>query len=208
MAIIKWSIPKRRFRMRAALVFSGLLLATTSALAADPVGEWLVQDRSARMKVVSCPDPQTQTPGIWGIIWAEKQPGVDHSRDPAMRGRPTLGIPILINMKQTKPDRWEGKIYDPQGNSFISGGGIYNANITLKQNVLEVRGCFGQFVCGGEDWTRITDPNTPPLPPASAVQPSKAPAAAKSAPATDPRATAAAVDPICANVARLVPRGS
>jgi len=195
--------------MRAALLISGLLIATTgAALAADPVGEWLVQDRSARMKIVSCPDPQTQAAGIWGVIWAEKKPGVDNSRDPAMKGRPTLGIPILINMKQTKPNRWEGKIYDPQGTALISAGGMYDAHITLKQDVLEVRGCFGQFVCGGEDWTRVTDPNTPPLPQAAAAQPAKGPVASKKAPAAGPADAAAAVDPICSNVARLVPRGS
>ena len=78
--------------MRATLIVSGLLFATGSALAADPVGEWLVQDRSARMKIVSCPEPQMQTPALWGVIWAESKPGVDNSRDPSMRGRPTLQI--------------------------------------------------------------------------------------------------------------------
>jgi uncharacterized protein (DUF2147 family) len=194
--------------MRAALVFSGFLLATGSALAADPVGEWLVQDRSARMKIVSCPEPQTQVPALWGVIWAESKPGVDNSRDPSMRGRPTLGIPILISMKQTKPDRWEGKIYDPQGTTFTRAGGFYDANITLKKDVLEVRGCFGPFACGGEDWTRLTDPNTPPLPPASAAQPAKGAVTSKKTPATASRDAAAAVDPICSNVARLVPRSS
>jgi uncharacterized protein (DUF2147 family) len=191
--------------MRTVLVLSGLLFATGSALAADPVGEWLVQDRSSRMKIVSCPQPQTQTPTLWGVIWAESKPGVDANRDPAVRGRPLLGIPILINMRQTKPDRWEGKIYDPQGTALIPAGGIYDANITLKKDVLEVRGCFGKFVCSGEDWTRITDPNTPPLPPAPTQQ-AKAPAVSKKTPAMAAPGAAPAIDPICANVASLVPR--
>jgi uncharacterized protein (DUF2147 family) len=193
--------------MRAALVFSGLLLATGSAFAADPVGEWLVQDRSAVMKIVSCPEPQTQTPALWGVIWAETKPGVDNSRDPSMRGRPTQGIPILISMKQTKPNRWEGKIYDPRGTTFTRAGGIYDANITLNKDVLEVRGCFGPLACGGEDWTRVADPNTPPLPPsASPAQPGKEAAMSKRTPATASRDAATAVDPICSNVSRLVPR--
>jgi uncharacterized protein (DUF2147 family) len=191
--------------MRTALVLSGLLFATSSALAADPVGEWLVKDRSARMKVVSCPDLQTQAPALWGVIWAESKPGFDGNRDPAVRGRPLLGIPILINMRQTKPDRWEGKIYDPQGTAVTPAGAIYDANITLKKDVLEVRGCFTRFVCSGEDWTRITDPNTPPLPPAPPPQAKAAPAS-KKAPAAAPPGAASAIDPICANVASLVPR--
>ena len=111
-------------------------------------------------------------------------------------------------MKQTKPNRWEGKIYNPPGTTFTSGGGIYDANITLNKDVLEVRGCFGPFVCGGENWTRITDPNTPPLPPASAAQPAQGAAMSKKTPATASRDAAPAVDPICSNVSRLVPRVS
>lgn len=194
--------------MRAVLVLSALLIATSSALAADPIGEWLVEDRSTRMKVVSCPDPQTQAPALWGIIWAESKPGVDNSRDPVMRGRPTLGIPILINMRQTKPNRWEGKIYDPHGTAVTSAGGMYDANITLKNNVLEVRGCWAQFLCGGQDWTRIADPNTPPLPPAANAPSPKGVATSKKAPATGSPVAASAADPVCSNVARLVPRTS
>ena len=192
--------------MRTILVVSGLLFATGSALAADPVGEWLVEDRSARMKIVRCPQGQTQA--LWGVIWAQSKPGFDTAnRDPSMRGRPLLGIPILIDMRQTKPNRWEGKIYDPKGTALISGGGIYDANITLNEkDMLEVRGCFGGLICDGEDWTRITDPNTPPLPPAPPDQPAKKAATSKKTPAAASPA-AAAVDPICSNVADLVPRG-
>jgi len=196
--------------MRVILIASGLMIATATGsvfAADDPIGEWLVQDRSARMKIVNCPDPQTPTPALWGVIWAEKKPGVDNSRDPSMRGRPTLGIPILINMKQTKPNRWEGKIYDPQGTTFTSAGGVYEGSITLNKDVLEVRGCVGRVVCGGEDWTRITDPNTPPLPPASTVQPARGATVSKKAPGTAvPPAAATTNDPICSNIARLVPR--
>lgn len=194
--------------MRTLLVSAGLLFATSAAFAADPVGEWLVSDRSARMKIVSCPQEQTQAPAIWGVIWAETKPGFDTAnKDPSMKGRPLLGIPILINMRQTKPNRWDGKIYDPQGTALISGGGMYDANITLNnKGVLEVRGCFGGLVCSGDDWTRITDPNTPPLPPPPPTPPAKAAAAAKKTPAAVAPQAAPSVDPICANVASLVPR--
>jgi hypothetical protein len=111
-------------------------------------------------------------------------------------------------MKQTKPNRWDGKIYDPHGTAFTPAGGIYEANITLKNNVLEVRGCWAPFLCGGQDWTRLTDPNTPPLPPATVSEPPKGMAASKKSPATGSPAAAAVVDPVCSNVARLVPRTS
>lgn len=205
------------------LVLSGtiLLAATATAVAADPVGEWLVKDGSARIKIVSCP------PALWGVISAEKSPGRDtNNRDPSMRGRPILGIPILINMRQTEPNLWTGKIYDPQGNAIVSGGGIYDAKMSLnKKDMLEVRGCFGGLICDGEDWKRITDPNTLPLPPApAATAPTPAPQAkggaapsqqtkgvamsknAPSAMAPAGAATAAPLDPICSNISSMVPR--
>lgn len=206
------------------LVLSGtlLLLAATPALSADPVGEWLVKDGSARIKVVSCP------PSLWGVISAEVTPGRDtENPDSTMRNRPMLGVPILINMKQSEPNLWTGKIYDARG------GNIYDAKISLSRNdMLEVRGCMGGIFCGGEDWKRVTDTDTPPLPPAlapanqpknGAMAPSAAPAqaknAAKSAPKNSPppkggtmakAAPAAAqppLDPVCSNVSSLVPRG-
>ena len=89
----------------------------------------------------------------------------DNNRDPALRGRPMLGIPLLINLRQSGPNAWTGKIYDPIGTTFTSGGGIYDVKLGLgSKGQLEVRGCVGKVFCGGEDWTRVTDPNTTPIP--------------------------------------------
>ena len=195
------------------LVLSGTLLlaAATPALSADPVGEWLVKDGSARIKVVSCP------PALWGVISAEVKPGRDEANpDPSQRNRPMLGVPILIDMKQSEPNLWTGKIYDARG------GSIYDAKMSLsRKDMLEVRGCMGGIFCGGEDWKRITDPNTPPLPPqqtAPANQPkngamapakggtmAKGGAMAKQAPA-GAAAAQPPLDPICSTVGSLVPR--
>src|SRR5262245_53947522 len=142
--------------MMRTLVLSGsILLAVTASAAAqtaDPVGEWLVEDGSARIKVVSCPGAPSQPPTLWGVIWAETQPGADSKNpDPSMRNRPMLGVPILINMKQTEANKWEGKIYD------ANGGSLYDSHISLTRNdMLAVRGCMGVIFCGGQDWKRVT----------------------------------------------------
>lgn len=207
-----------------------LLAATASALAEDATGEWLVEDKSARIKIVNCQNT------FWGVMWAEKNPGFDTgNRDPSMKGRPMLGIPILINMKPTQPNLLEGKIYDPRGNTFMSAGGMYDVKVKLaKKDTLEVRGCM-LGICDGEDWTRVTNPNTPPIPPSqtgttpagaakgnSAAAPggamsakagamasqggAMAPAAKTNAMAKAAPAGAPPQDPICANVASMVPR--
>jgi uncharacterized protein (DUF2147 family) len=208
------------------LVLSGtiLLAATTGAFAqtADPVGEWLVKEGTTRIKVVSCPQGPNQPPTLWGVIWAEVKPGVDDKNpDPAMRNRPTLGIPILINMKQTEANLWRGSIYD------ATKGSVWDAKISLSRgDMLEVRGCLGGFICGGEDWKRVTGTNTPPLAPQSApaaqakggamappqqTPSQKAPSQQASSQQTKGAAMAKggavpAADPICSNIASLVPR--
>jgi uncharacterized protein (DUF2147 family) len=202
------------------LVLSGtILLAVTASAAAqtaDPVGEWLVEDGSARIKVVSCPAAAAnQPPTFWGVIWAETQPGTDSKNpDPSMRNRPMLGVPILINMKQTEANKWEGKIYD------ANGGSLYDSHISVTRNdMLAVRGCMGVIFCGGQDWKRVTGTNTPPLPPQQATPVPQAKGGAMApqtkgmAPAPQTKGTAKggapaapAADPICSNVASLVPR--
>ncbi|HZP75975.1 MAG TPA: DUF2147 domain-containing protein [Pseudolabrys sp.] len=116
----------------------------------DPTGEWLVAKRIAAIRVVNC-DNQ-----LWGVVSWEKAPGTDHNNpDPAQRNRPTLGMPVLIAMTQTKQTEWSGHIYNS------NDGRTYAATISLANpNVLQVRGCVLGFLCGGEDWSRI--PEKPP----------------------------------------------
>lgn len=195
--------------MRTSILSGAILVAATVGAHAqqsgDPVGEWLVEDGTARIKVVSCPQAQGQPPVLWGVIWAESQPGVDKQNpDPSMKNRPLLGAPILINMKQTQANRWEGKIYD------ATRGSLFDSNISVDRNDrLAVRGCVAGIFCGGQDWRGVTGTGTPPLPQASAPQ-SRGGAMAQSQPArgvtTGKAGAAPAVDPICSGVAGLVPR--
>jgi hypothetical protein len=54
-------------------------------------------------------------------------------------------------MKMSKSNEWNGQIYNS------SDGHTYDANISLSApDVLRVEGCVLGFLCGGEDWTRVT----------------------------------------------------
>src|SRR5262249_47536527 len=90
--------------------------------------------------------------GYWGVIDWEKQAGTDDKNpDPAKRGRPLLGTPILMAMKPAQTNLWQGKIYNPKD------GGVYTARISLpRPEVLKLEGCMLIF-CGGENWTRVAD---------------------------------------------------
>ena len=120
------------------------------AQAAEPTGEWLVADRTARIQIERCPT------GLWGILSWTRQPGTDDKNpDRAKRGRPTLGMPILIGMKEAaRPGRWEGEVYNAKN------GQTYEAQMALKDaNTLRIDGCLiGGMFCGGETWTRVRMP--------------------------------------------------
>ncbi|MGO4712899.1 DUF2147 domain-containing protein [Bradyrhizobium sp. 2TAF24] len=140
-------------RLMRQLIFAGLsLLLPCAALAADPQGEWLDEHGLARIRIVDC------SGHLWGATVWEKEPGgLDiHNPDPAKRARPTLGAPILLDMKPApgKADRWDGQVYDSEN------GKTYTASIrVLTPTTLEIKGCvaFG-MLCGGETWTRYVDP--------------------------------------------------
>ena len=104
---------------RAHIVFSGSFLATGAApaFAADPTGDWRVADGVANIRVAQC------NGNMWGVVSWEKTPGGRDKNNPdaAKQSRPTLGMPILIDMKK-KPgiDAWEGQVYNAKDGQLYS----------------------------------------------------------------------------------------
>jgi uncharacterized protein (DUF2147 family) len=127
------------------LALSLLLLSSTPTLAVDPTGEWLVAQGWARIKVANCNDR------LWGIVSWEARPATDRNNpDPALRNRPVLGMPILLGIRQSQPNRWDGRIYNSED------GRTYDVSVGLANpNVLRVRGCMLGALCGGQNWTRV-----------------------------------------------------
>src|SRR6185312_3489091 len=175
-----------------ALVLTAFLQATcATALAADPTGDWRVADGVANIRVAQCDGR------MWGVVAWEKEPGgVDRNNpDASKRNRPTLGMPILLDMKKRPgADSWEGQVYNAKD------GETDSASIApTDPNHLAIRGCVLGFLCGGETWTRVA----PPIPssPAnsmargsSTMTAASKPAAPKAAPKATSR-TAAATPP-------------
>src|SRR5881227_2152984 len=87
------------------------------AIAADPTGDWMVADKVATIRVAQC------NGAMWGVVAWEKTPGGRdvNNTDVAKQSRPTLGMPILIDMKK-KPgiDQWEGQVYNAKDGQFYS----------------------------------------------------------------------------------------
>jgi uncharacterized protein (DUF2147 family) len=165
------------------IVYSGIFLATglNAALAADPTGDWKVADGVANIRVAQC------SGSMWGVVAWEKQPGGKDKNNPdvAKQSRPTLGMPILIDMKK-KPgaDAWEGQVYNAKD------GQLYSSTIKpVGADQLEIQGCVLGFLCGGETWTRVG----PPIP--SSPTNSMAKGAPKAAPGAAPKSTASGTAP-------------
>ncbi len=163
-----------------------LILMLRAAFALDPQGEWLDEHALARIKIADC------NGRLWGAVAWEKEPGRDeHNPDTAKQSRPTLGMPILLDMKpaQATPDKWEGNIYNPEN------GKTYSAHIQLlSASKLEVKGCVLRYLCGGETWTRYIEP-----PPAPGAAPKAAPAKQSAAPAAAKAGTKTAAAPVNPN---------
>src|SRR2546430_6325508 len=138
--------------VKSAVLLSVLLPATYAApaLAADPTGDWLVADGVANIRVAQC------NGSMWGVVAWEKEPGGRDTNNPdvSKKNRPTLGMPILIDMKKKAgADQWEGQVYNAKD------GQLYSSTITpAGSDQLEIKGCVLGFLCGGETWTRVAPP--------------------------------------------------
>src|ERR1700682_3626351 len=140
----------RQFARR--IVYAGFLLATglAPALALDPTGDWKVADGVANIRVAEC------NGSMWGVVAWEQTPGGrdTHNPDAPKQTRPTLGRPILIDMKRKAGlDQWEGQVYNAKD------GQTYSSTIKpVGPDQIEIQGCVLGFLCGGETWSRVAGP--------------------------------------------------
>jgi len=161
-----------------AIICSGFILTAGPALAADPTGDWRVADGVANIRVAQC------NGNMWGVVAWEKTPGGRDKNNPdvSKQSRPTLGMPILIDMKKKAGvDQWEGQVYNAKD------GQLYSSTIKpVGTDQLEIQGCVLGFLCGGETWTRVG----PPIPSSPANSMAKGPP--KPAPGAPPKTTGSA----------------
>jgi len=147
----------RGFRLAAAfaLFSSGLAsIAVAPALAADPFGTWLTEDKKAQVRIVNCGGALCGT-----IVWLKepidpdtKQPKLDKKNtDASKQSRPLLGAPIVLGMKPSgTADKWDGKVYNAED------GNTYSGSFTMTgANTADLKGCvMGGLICKTAVWTR------------------------------------------------------
>jgi uncharacterized protein (DUF2147 family) len=131
------------------------LLTWSAAHAADPVGSWITEDNEAKVRIAPC-GGALLCGRIAGLREARDpatgRPKTDaHNRDTKLRGRPLIGVQIVVGMAPTgQPGRWAGRVYNPED------GGFYPATLTmLSQRALRLEGCMvTDALCRGQTWTR------------------------------------------------------
>jgi uncharacterized protein (DUF2147 family) len=144
-----------------------LMTSGTLAQPTGPVGTWLNQDKDGIVQIGDCGllRGQPTTGALCGVVaWirdtvdrATGRPPVDaKNADPALRTRPIMGLPVLLDMRTTSTaGRWDGRLYN------IDDGKTYTGKLTLlPDNRLRVEGCV-MLICQGETWTRQALPDTP-----------------------------------------------
>src|ERR1700754_2737979 len=183
------------------VTYSALFLATglVSAFAADPTGDWRVADGVASIRVAQC------NGDMWGVVAWEKVPGGRDKNNPdaTKQTRPTLGMPILLDMKKKAgEDEWEGHVYNAKD------GKTYDSTIKpVGSDQLEIRGCVLGFLCGGETWTRVAGP-IPSSPTNSMAKSGPRPAIAAQPKTTTPKTTGSAAKTPGQKVATTTPGGA
>jgi uncharacterized protein (DUF2147 family) len=117
-------------------------------------GFWVTQDHGGVVRIAPCDN------GLCGFIVGlrtDHSPDAliidSHNPDPAKRGNPICGLPLMGNLKAVKsnPTKWnDGWVYDPES------GSTYKAEMQLAgPDVLKLRGFIGISLFGRtETWTR------------------------------------------------------
>ena len=129
-----------------------LSIATIAASQATIIGKWYTTDKGAIVEIYPCGSKLCGK-----IIWL-KEPNKDNGTpkadennpDKAKQNNPIIGLNILTGFMADGDNKWgDGEIYDPEN------GKTYSCNMTLKGEVLEVRGYIGFSLLGRtEKWTR------------------------------------------------------
>ena len=142
----------KRHLLAAAALF--MLTGTGTATAADPIGTWLTQGGTSRIRIADCGGALCGT-----IVWLKEpndaetgKPKTDkNNSDASKRSRPLIGVQIVLGMKPAGADKWSGQVYNAEDGKTYSGNLTYSGG-----NALQLQGCaLGGLVCKGQAWTKV-----------------------------------------------------
>lgn len=139
-----------------------LTLASTSVMhgdaraqtGADISGNWATRGFGSIVQLRPCAGAAQTMCGrilwLWEPNDAQERSRVDtHNPDRGLRTRSLIGVEIVQNLRETSPGVWSGgSLYNPDD------GRTYTGEITLRNGVLELRGCALSVFCQTQIWRR------------------------------------------------------
>jgi uncharacterized protein (DUF2147 family) len=142
------TLPKE-FAVRLGLAFVFIVAGSGFAMA-DPAdqafGVWRHPENGSHVEMSKC------GAGLCAKIVSieDGQKTDDKNPDPALRGRPIVGLPIMTGAKKTGPESWSGSLYNR------ADGKTYAGTITVRSpDTLDLAGCVLSVFCKTLTWTRV-----------------------------------------------------
>jgi uncharacterized protein (DUF2147 family) len=129
-------------------------LFSVGALASNPTvgpyGDWTLSDGRVTVKVVPCQGNlvcahvvRLQEPNN-----GDGTPKLDlKNKNPSLRSRHLIGMPVMDGMVPTGPNTWKGQVYSSDD------GDYYRAYATISGDHLNVKGCWF-VICRDLDFYR------------------------------------------------------
>lgn len=128
------------------------------AQASSPIaGHWATRGFGSIVQLRPCASAPDTICGriiwLWEPSDARGRPRTDnHNPDRALRTRSLIGVDIVQNLRETAPGVWSnGSLYNPDD------GRTYTGAISLRNGVLELRGCALNVFCQTQVWRRPED---------------------------------------------------
>lgn len=122
----------------------------TSVPATGPLGDWTLSDGRLTVKAEYCQGNRIcanvirlQEPNN-----GDGTPKLDlKNKNPALRSRHLIGMPVIVGMEQTGANTWKGQIYSSDDGDF------YRGYATVNGDQLDVKGCWF-IICRDLNFTR------------------------------------------------------
>ncbi len=118
-------------------------------------GVWLTKQGRSHLKVTPCGESLCNE-----IVWLKQpldrggKPQTDKiNKNLKLRGRPIIGISIMLKMRRVQDNMWKGWLYDPEKGKAFQG----HARL-ITANKLEVKGCSSILpICKTHIWKKVSD---------------------------------------------------
>ena len=118
---------------------TGMAFANVKAADVSPWGNWMLTDGRLTVNVFQCQGDKVcaNVAKLDNPNNPDGTPKLDlKNKNPSLRSRRLIGMPVIVGMTSSGPNKWSGNIYSSDD------GNTYAAYATINGDKLDVKGCF------------------------------------------------------------------